>query len=75
MNWINIKDKLPPIGQNVIVYVPNGAWGPRVKALARFIRYEGAKEYYWDNHYGGNNTHVQEAVTHWMPLPEPPEKF
>ena len=65
--WINVKDRLPEIGEEVIVYTPNG-WSD-VTALCRLIRYEGATEFYWDNHYGGSNFHLQEAVTHWMPLP------
>lgn len=67
--WISVKDRLPEIGQEVNVIVI----GNRVTSLARKIRYEGDKEYSWDNSYpGSGNWHAKEAVTHWQPLPEPP---
>lgn len=74
MEWISVKDKLPPIGQEVIVYSPKSNSGDgRVTALCRKIRYEEATNFYWDNDYGGSNVYVQDAITHWMPLPEPPK--
>ena len=69
-NWISIKDKLPEVGTEVIVFTPHNN---KVTSLARYIRHEGANTYFWDNHYpGSGNCHIQESVTHWMPLPEPP---
>jgi len=68
--WISVKDKLPEIGSEVIVLKNDG----NVTALARYIRYEGAKEYFWDNFYGGSNLCLQESITHWMPLPNPPKE-
>ena len=74
MKWIHIKDKLPEIGVEVIVYCPHKISRQRnpVTALARYITYDGCDEnanYFWDNYYGGNNTHVKDAVTHWAHLP------
>ncbi len=70
--WIDIKKQLPPVGDEVIVFTKRG----EVTALARFIRYEGAVDYYWDNHYPGTgNCHIQESVTHWMPMPQPPTNY
>ncbi len=73
--WIACADCLPPIGENVQVFVVPSAHFPhgRVKALTRLIRYEEDPGYYWDNHYGGSNTHTQNAVTHWQPLAQPPK--
>jgi hypothetical protein len=72
--WISVKDKLPEIGKEVIVFSPRSNQGKgRVTALSRYIRYEGAVDFYWDNSYGGRNVYVQEAITHWMPLPKPPQ--
>lgn len=71
--WISIKDKLPEIGEEVIVYCPK-CISRKVTALMRLIRYEGATEYFWDNSYGGSNVHVMHSVTHWMPLPESPKE-
>lgn len=72
MKWISVKDRLPEIGQEVIVYCPSCK--RKVTALCRLIRYEEAVNFYWDNSYGGSNIHVQDAVTHWMPLPEAPKE-
>jgi hypothetical protein len=68
--WISVKNGLPPIGQEVIVATPRGS--RKVTALVRLIPHEGARDFYWDNAYGGKFTHVQDSVTHWMPLPEAP---
>lgn len=69
LEWVACKDRLPDIGDLVIVYTPK--LDRKVKALMRLIPYEGATEFFWDDYRGGA-THVQEAVTHWMPLPKPP---
>lgn len=68
--WIRVEDGLPGVGQEVIVYCPESK--KKVTALCRFYRYEGATSFYWDNYYGGSFTHIQEAVTHWQPLPNAP---
>lgn len=72
-DWINIKEKLPEIGTEVIVYCPK-CTVRKVTALARFIRYEEATDYYWDNAYGGSNIHVMDSVTHWKPMPNKPNR-
>lgn len=74
--WISVKDQLPGIGEEVIVYCqPNNDGMGKVTALCRYIRYEGATNFYWDNDYpGSGNLYIQEAITHWMPLPEPPKQ-
>jgi hypothetical protein len=71
--WINVKEKLPEIGTEVIVYCPK-CTVRKVTALARFIRYEEATDYYWDNDYGGSNIHVMDSVTHWKPMPNKPKQ-
>lgn len=72
MGWISVDDRLPDIGEEVMVYCPHKE-RRKVTALCRLIRYEGAEEYYWDNAYGGSNVHVQKSVTHWMPLADSPK--
>lgn len=69
--WISVKDALPPIGEEVTVFCPRSE-RHRVTALVRLIPYEGALEFFWDNAYGGGFTHVQDSVTHWMPMPKEP---
>lgn len=60
--WISVKDRLPKVKKNVLVY---GEYGVSVAFL-----YCDNKHWYitdteeWDEVQG---------VTHWMPLPKPPE--
>lgn len=69
MDWISIEDKLPPKGKNgfptVIVYTEDS------EVAVGFLDYCGDEWYVLhgdeDCLKSGNN------VTHWMPLPEPPE--
>jgi hypothetical protein len=69
--WISVETALPPIGQEVIVFVPGGR--RLVTALMRLIRWDGATDFYWDNAYPGKgNMHLQTSITHWMPLPAAP---
>ena len=59
MNWINVKDKMP-LGGFVLAYRPADKLNPIAT-----IKYDVVME-----RWGGKN-----KVTHWMPLPEPPEEF
>lgn len=74
--WIDVKDALPPIGEEVIVFCPFKIEQERnpITALARFIPYEGSDEYYWDNCYPGKgNTHLAVGITKWQPMPDKPK--
>ncbi len=75
--WINVKDSLPKDGQDCLVY----HWEDSHITVGYFesynVRYyieaDGSK--FYTNH--GWETEIPWAqkggVTHWMPLPEPPE--
>ena len=61
--WISVEDKLPPMGQMVIVY-REYAWGEvKVEQGCRDLGD-------WWKVYGTRT----KRVTHWMPLPQPPQK-
>ena len=63
--WISVKDRLPEPFETVLVQMPlenplpTVGWG--------FIKGDG--EWYC-NHFNRD----KDEVTHWMPLPEPPEE-
>lgn len=63
MEWISVKDRLPQKYSNVLIYtsfgyVTNGMWVPYKNIFVYDRGYELEKD----------------EVTHWMPLPEPPEE-
>lgn len=63
MEWININDKLPDSIGHYLVY---GGDNLHYTAWAFFN-----SENKWVDF---NKTSFYENVTHWMPLPSPPEK-
>ena len=54
MAWVSVDEALPHIAEEVVVRRTDG----RITALARFIPYEGAIEYWWDNKYPGTGNMV-----------------
>ena len=61
--WISVQDKLPPLGQTVIVY-REYTWG-EVKVEQGCRDLNG-----WWRVYGTRT----KRITHWMPLPQPPKE-
>lgn len=63
--WISVEERLPPREHNVLVV--NGHGYVRMRA---FWKKEGSK-WTWISNNGFSR---ENDITHWMPLPEPPEK-
>lgn len=63
--WISVKDRLPKPGERILLsskkFVGEG-WINGT--LNKFFRYDGIE---WSKIFIEN-------ITHWMPLPEPPEE-
>ena len=70
MEWISVETGLPDKCIDVIAAKANG----RVFAMT-YRQENGDKgmKFYWLGHNGWNNQHSQ--VTHWMPLPPPPQNL
>lgn len=66
MRWIPVTERLPQNYISVLVYIPTAEPLPMVHEAC--IGDDG--EWYSSVFYGIEN----EDVTHWMPLPEPPEE-
>ena len=66
MMWINIKHKRPELGIGVLIYL-NGGF------ITVGYRHKIKEEYFWQL-FGDTEMIVNsnDEVTHWMPLPEPP---
>ena len=72
--WISVKDRLPEEDENYIVTACDegcsageGIWYSTVVVVAEY--YKGS----WTWYDGGSEYSLEGIVTHWMPLPEPPE--
>lgn len=67
--WVSVKDRLPDVFDEVLVYF-NGfisiAWRETEK------RKNGIVGWHWDSQMSYPESLIY--VTHWMPLPEPPTK-
>ena len=59
--WISVKDRLPEKGQGVLCFCAGN--------LANFYMWTGEE---WEDSYGYYE--YDDIISHWMPLPEPPEK-
>jgi hypothetical protein len=61
--WISVKDRLPEVGVNVLLIVADGGFVTSGWLSPQLQVFECA--------YG--RVYWPEQITHWMPLPEPPE--
>ena len=64
-NWISVDERLPEDGQEVLIFVADGAF----------------ETYITVSYYNGNgrikswnNIYLRETVTHWQPLPKIPNQ-
>ena len=66
--WISVKDKMPELNTWVLIYAK---FTIPVFEMERGIRKTGDV---YKSFYNGRFSKHGELVTHWMPLPNPPEK-
>lgn len=76
--WISVEDRLPEMaGQNVLVYGVNLFGQHHI-----FMAFQGYGDFNWytsdvtymnNRDLGDNRLSTNWDITHWMPLPEPPE--
>lgn len=69
MKWISVKDKLPGKCEDVLLFVN----GEGYKTGCTVGHYAGARGIFYP---ADPESHVVyfSGITHWMPLPEPPEE-
>lgn len=67
--WISVKDRLPNHHDMVLVWM-EGKDCPDYVSMAFWAKTEG---WGWTKGDGNKANDLWGTVTHWMPLPEPPE--
>lgn len=73
-NWISVKERLPECncGDYVLVlFKDHKNRRGRGMCVLELVVWGGNR--YWEN-YDGNEDFGFDSVTHWMPLPAPPEE-
>lgn len=68
MEWISVEDAAPTESGNVLVFVDEESYGPFQDVVNAYI----CPEYgnlIWEDLEGDD---YRRDITHWMPLPEPP---
>jgi Protein of unknown function (DUF551) len=60
--WIKVQEKMPPDTKTVLVWCPER----RNTYSANWV------SPFWYHFSGGGGSRVEQMVTHWMPLPDPP---
>lgn len=65
--WIPVSEQLPPIDEEVLVF----AYGNEIRVWVLEKQYPYSADVYWECEEG--YWEEVSVVTHWMPLPEPPE--
>ena len=66
MKWINIKENIPKTDEYVLVYDKNLELVYEAKLLSSRFFYSSRVGY-------SNDIDKDCSITHWMPLPNPPE--
>lgn len=61
LGWVDVRDRLPEVGEDVLVYLT-------AVVLKGVLYHDGWMVFYSDGLFECKD------VTHWMPLPEPPNK-
>lgn len=66
--WASVHERLPPIRKKVLVAYQAGV---TIAELRSYDICPGKVKMYWAGFKGPK--HTLSSVTHWMPLPDPPE--
>ncbi len=65
--WTSVKDRLPKDGKNVLIFARN-----KTHSWVQIGLYDTCYWYISDEKLDSIEIDFDECVTHWQPLPEPP---
>ncbi|MGX8702904.1 MAG: DUF551 domain-containing protein [bacterium] len=68
--WIPVTERLPEETDHYLVHIECKCDGELMSKWTQVAWF--CKKFYWEHSYG--TEFFKETVTHWMPLPEPPEE-
>ncbi len=73
-DWISVKDRLPETcGDYLVYYIPDIFWErnpPSLKGYVDIKSFDILRKEFFDSQC---RCYLGESITHWMPLPTPPE--
>lgn len=71
MNWISVEDKIPEIGEKILVVLRYHFGEEEDKKYNYWIS---VGEYYYDNQWLIPLNKTYDKILYWMPLPELPKE-
>ena len=83
--WISVKDRLPECdgivyengikGSKLVLVYGVNTEGEKTYGIARYLTDPQDKDWNeWDGIMNGWDEAIYSKITHWMPLPEPPQE-
>lgn len=74
--WISVKERLPEHGQQILVYetFPEGTMFMAVAKPLITCSHDICEYGAYGNGFVNNMSNTLKYVSHWMPLPKPPEQ-
>ena len=70
LGWIPVEERLPEKGRRVIFFVDRKQTGLRAAYVGEYVSHSAFRSWAC---YEDERGWSADFVTHWMPLPEPPE--
>lgn len=71
--WISVEDRLPPNGDDVLAYVKYDEFPITARYINKRWKLGYSAMEYIESDCGHDSVLHKEYVTHWMPLPNPPQ--